>query len=281
MKNIFGITLLAAGIFAFTPSIQAQDFPSAEGGEVRETEVQQRGGWEIGTEVSHISYREPGVMRERGLMYGISTSYTHHTNNKFMLKADGKFSYGRVKYKGSGDMSGINDYILEARGLVGYDLSVSEGTTGIFYTGFGYRYLYDAFAGTTSTGALGYDRESNYYYSPFGIDVETAINDNWSAGLVAEYDLFWFGVQKTHLEDAHPSLNTVKNDQKSGYGLRGSIRLQKKGEKVDYVIEPFIKYWNISDSDFAKVTFAGTTIATGWEPKNNSTEIGCKLAVRF
>jgi len=283
MKNVFRIMLLAVGVFAFTPSIQAQDSPPVEGGEVREAEIQQRGGWELGPEISHISYREPGYMRERGLMYGISASYTHHTNNKFMLKADGKFSYGQVRYKGSGNISGINDYILEGRGLVGYDLSVTEGTTGILYTGFGYRYLFDDLGGkTSSTGALGYDRESTYYYSPIGIDVVTEINDHWSAGLTAEYDFFWSGVQKSHLEDLLAGLNTLNNNQKSGYGLRGSIRLQKKGNKVDFVVEPFIKYWDINASDFKAVTYTGIPIGlVGQEPKNNSTEIGCKLSVKF
>ncbi|KAF0119468.1 MAG: hypothetical protein FD151_1999, partial [bacterium] len=36
--------------------------------------------WELGTEISHITYKEPDVMREKGMMYGIDGSYAYHQN---------------------------------------------------------------------------------------------------------------------------------------------------------------------------------------------------------
>jgi hypothetical protein len=91
-----------------------------------------------------------------------------------------------------------------------------------------------------------------------------------------EYDIFWWGKQKSHLGSV-PGYYDIENDQDKGYGIRGSIKFQRRGEKVDFVIGPFIRYWNIKDSKTTKDP-AGTT----WiEPKNNSTEIGCQLAVKF
>jgi hypothetical protein len=252
----------------------------------------QKHTWELGPEISYIKYKEPSVMEEKGMMYGIVGSYTYH--NKLMLKADGRFSYGQVDYKNSGTLDNIDDYILELRGLGGYDFSVFTASTLTPYIGIGYRYLNDDFAGTTSTGALGYERESNYIYSPIGVEVITPLKNNWSVGAVLEYDIFWQGKQKSHLSDArcynsvwgYYTLPDVENDQDKGYGIRGSIKFQKKGEKLDFVIEPYIRYWNIKKSNevtTSTISENGLWIitSTAVEPKNNSTEIGCKLAVKF
>lgn len=231
--------------------------------------------WELGTEISHITYKEPSVMREKGMMYGIVGAYTYH--NKLMLKADGRFSYGQVDYKNSGTLNNIDDYILEFRGLGGYDFPVFTASTLTPYMGIGYRYLNDNDSGrVTSTGAWGYERESNYLYSPIGVEIITPLKNGWSVGATAEYDIFWWGKQKSHLGDV-PGYYDIENDQEKGYGIRGSIKVQKRLKKLDLVIEPYIRYWNIKDSK--TTTDPDGTI---WiEPKNNSTEIGCKLAVKF
>jgi len=235
--------------------------------------------WELGTEISHITYKEPSVMREKGMMYGIVGSYTYH--NKLMLKVEGKGSWGQVDYKNSGTLGNIDDYTLEFRGLGGYDFSVFTASTLTPYIGIGYRYLNDDMTGTTSTGALGYERESNYLYSPIGVEVITPLKNDWSIGATAEYDIFWWGKQISHLSDVNSGYNDLENRQNKGYGIRGSIKVQKKLSKLDLVIEPYIRYWNIKKSKDADWTYHGTKIGYGYEPNNNSTEIGCKLAVIF
>lgn len=234
----------------------------------------QKHTWELGPEISYITYKEPGVMREKGMMYGIDGSYTYH--NKLMLKADGRFSYGQVDYKNTGTMNDIDDYMLEFRGLGGYDFSVLASSMLTPYIGIGYRYLNDDMSGrTSSTGAAGYEREISYIYSPIGIEMTTAF-ENWSIGAILEYDYFWDGTVKGHLGDV-PGYYDIENDQDEGYGIRGSINFKKKGEKIDFVIAPFIRYWNIKDSE-TTTDPAGTS----WiEPKNNSTEFGIKFAAKF
>jgi hypothetical protein len=242
--------------------------------------------WDLGTEISYIRYKEPGVMEEKGMMHGIVGSYAYRGElfklQRCMLKAEGKFAYGQVDYKNSGTLDNIDDYILEFRGLGGYDFSVFTASTLTPYIGIGYRYLNDDTSGmTTSTGALGYERESNYLYSPIGVEIITPLRNDWSVGATLEYDYFWKGIQKSHLSDAIAGLSDVENDQNDGYGIRGSVKFQKKGGKLDFVIEPFIRYWNIKKSKETVITYSGTIIGYGYEPKNNSTEIGCKLAVKF
>ena len=264
MKKILAITLCFT--FIGLGSVLAQ------------TELPKHSG-DLGTEISYIKYKEPGVMEEKGMMYGIVGSYTYRP--KFMLKAEGRFAYGQVDYKNSGTLDSLDDYILEFRGLGGYDFSVFTASTLTPYIGIGYRYLNDDMKGTTSTGALGYGRESNYIYSPIGVEIITPLKNDWSIGATVEYDIFWWRFQKSHLSDTGLALNDIENDQDKGYGIRGSIKFQKKGEKLDFVIEPFIRYWNIKKSKETVITYSGTIIGYGYEPKNNSTEIGCKLAVKF
>ena len=242
-----------------------------------------RKGVEIGAEISHMKYKEPDIMEQDGMMYGVSAAYTF-LRNKLMLKADSRFSYGQVDYSSpiSGTLDNINDYNIETRVSVGYDCDVSEKVSVIPYVGFGYRYLNDDMSGKiSSTGAAGYERESNYLYSPIGLDAMVDLENGWLLGAVAEYDLFWYGMQRSHLEDVGYGLSAMDNDQKSGWGARGSVEIKKKGDKVDFLIEPFVRYWSIKKSEETNLTYYGFVIGKGWEPKNNSTEFGVRIAVQF
>ena len=238
---------------------------------------------ELGTETSYIKYEEPGIMKEEGSMYGIVGSYTYRGPvfilNKAMLKAEGKTAWGRLDYTSpiSGTMKDIPDWLLELRGLAGYDFEIKDSFPVIWtitpYLGIGYRYLNDDSSGKySSLGALGYERESNYIYSPVGLEITTNLKNNWLIGATAEYDIFWQGIQKSHFDWAGFPELVLESEQHQGYGLRGSVKVQKKGQKMDLIVEPYIRYWNIKQSEVSLI---------GYEPKNNSTEIGLKLAVKF
>ena len=234
--------------------------------------------WELGTEVSHIKYDEPGVMEEEGVMYGIVGSCAYRDN--YMLRVEGRFSYGQVDYKNSGTKDDIDDYILEFRGLIGYDFPQSEKEQKVItpYIGIGYRYLNDDLTGKTSTGASGYEREQDYFYSPIGIEVVCVLEQGWSIGATVEYDIFWSGNNKSHFSDVTPAYNDLEFDQDKGYGYRGSMKFQKKGEELDFVIEPFVRYWNIKESDRDLLVATSTYYV---EPDNNSMEYGIKIAAKF
>jgi hypothetical protein len=236
--------------------------------------------FEVGPEISYRTYKEPDVMKEKGIMYGLVGSYTYH--NKIMLKAEGRGSVGWVDYSNSGEIDDIRDYLLEVRGLGGYDFSIPNLCIITPFIGIGYRYLNDDMAGEVSTtGALGYKRESNYFYSPIGISFITGLWNGWSFGGTLEYDYFWWGKQKSHLSDVDPGYNDISNRQKKGDGLRGSIIFQERFKKVDFKAEPFIRYWNIKKSETEMLTYYGTFEDYMVEPKNKSTEIGIMFGVRF
>ena len=228
--------------------------------------------FELGPEISYRTYKEPDVVRERGTMYGLVASYTYH--NKIMLKAEATGSIGWYHYSGSGQIDNIRDI----RGLGGYDFSVLKSSILTPYIGIGYRHLNDDFAGNTSAIYGLVERYSTNIYSPIGIGFITGLGNDWSIGGTGEYDLFWSGKQISYIPvtGSNNAYNQVGNSQKNGYGLRGSITLEKKYKKVIFELGPSIRYWNIKKSETN-----GIAIGFPWAPRSNSTEVGVKLAVKF
>ena len=225
---------------------------------------------EFRPEISHISYKESDI-KEEGTMYGVAGLFAYR--NKIMLRAEGRVSFGQVDYSNSEEINNIDDYMLEFRGLVGYDFPVLKSSQLTPYIGIGYRYLNDAFD---------YERESGYLYSPIGVEFLTPLGNRWSILLTGEYDLFWYGKQKSYLSDILPGLNDIENRQKNGYGWRGSIIFQKEYKKVIFEGGPFIRYWNIKKSEEESITYLGyETGYIAWEPKNKSTEIGLLVGIKF
>jgi hypothetical protein len=199
-----------------------------------------------------------------------------------MFKIEGRYFYGKVDYENSGTIDDIKDYGFEIRLLGGYDFKITNTLIITPSIGFGYRYLKDDMGGRVSSiGARGYSREANYYYSPLGIEAVQVINNQWSVGAVLEYDYFWGGVQQTNLKDVDSSLNNLRNDQNSGYGLRASLVVKRQTAWGYVAIEPFIRYLKIENSVEQIITQSGIPVAIGWEPTNKTTEIGLKLGIGF
>jgi hypothetical protein len=271
-RTATGLVFLALFVFC-VPAVAKSDPNTAD----------KRHTFEIGPEVSWIEYREPGLMKDKGVMYGVGGSYIYRgplfsstETNSWMLRADGRYSAGQVDYDGhlqNGtpySMNNIDDYIWEIRGLFGYDFKSDNART-TPYTGFGYRYLNDDSSGDPA----GYERESNYFYIPAGVDVLLLSKEQWSLGGIVEFDFLAYGEQKSHLEDVEglESLGVVKNKQHSGWGLRASVRLQERKPGVNFGVEPFVRYWDIRNSKVSDDVFI--------EPENRSIETGIRLVWTF
>ncbi len=249
--------------------------------------------WQVGPEISYYQYKEPGLMEEEGTLYGIVGSYTYRgwaalsaeelamdpagRRRGQMFKLDGRFSWGEVDYDGEltdgtpYTIDDIDDYVLDFRLLWGSD-SLGAETLNTFYIGLGYRYLND----DPSFDPYGYERESNYFYVPIGIDTISDLGNRSCFGLTGEVDLLLFGIQVSHFSDLDPAYDDIENLQWFGFGLRGSARYEKKTQALDFVIEPFIRYWWVEQSD--PEYFNGLV---AYEPKNRSLEYGIHLIFRF
>jgi hypothetical protein len=237
-------------------------------------------------EISNIYYAEPDLMRNKGFMYGISSDYTYRPN-KFMFRMDGRLSLGNMNYwsNGTGTQSGIRDYNFETRFTVGYGLKAPKNTFITPFGGIGYRYLADLSGGmTTTSGASGYNRKSNYLYSPMGLEAVFSIKSRWTLGFTAEYDLFWHGWQFSELGSAFAPYTSsdweAENNQRSGYGTRYSIKLNRKIGRYSYALEPYFRYWSIDDSDILRVT-TWEGVYGLQEPANTTKEWGMKFGIKF
>ena len=264
---------------------------------------------EIGGESFFYSYREPDLMKTKGYKNGIFGSFTYRlkenerpqslkeifsgSSGVNMLRVEGRYAFGKTDYEsnGTGSEDGIPYWAIECRGLAGYDIPLTSAVRLTPYVGLGYRYLYDdGGGGVTTTGHWGYDRESQYVYLPLGLETEYKFKNSWSIGLTVEYDYFIDGEQTSHLEDGGTGYDPLENDQNDGYGLRGSFRVMKESQAMDFFVEPFVRYWDIEDSKVSALTINGQVIPVpgspgyvygGREPKNNTTEYGVKLGLRY
>lgn len=255
-------------------------------GHYSDRERRKRHFGEVYFEVSNIYYDEPNFARNKGFMYGVSGDYTYRPNH-FMLKLDGRFSLGNVDYWSSNyTANGIRDYNLETRFSVGYTLKAGSRKARFTpFFGLGHRYLFDGFSAISPGG---YDRKSNYLYSPAGMETMFRLGHRLSLGLTGEYDLFWHGWQYTELQQEGLSVVPVKNDQTDGWGARGSLAITRRLGRIDFTIAPFFRYWDIKQSDLGfqiiSIYSQGYLYYFGFpgvEPRNTTTEWGSKFGIAF
>ncbi|MCC6758380.1 MAG: hypothetical protein IT395_01970 [Candidatus Omnitrophica bacterium] len=243
----------------------------------------------LGVETQYNRFKSD-TMKEHGILYGANGAYTYRGRlvmdklPKGMFRLEGRIIFGRIQFDGQlfdgnhYDIKKAKDFDGEVRSLVGYDFPVFSSTTVTPFIGMGYRYFRD----DLSKSNAGYRRISNYFYTPVGFETRTPFGTGWSAGLVLEYDLFWFGRQDTYLSDLDPLFSDLTNDQDSGYGFKTSIKVRKEMDDKNYVLEPYVSYWNAGSSDTQKVYHTGVYGGLNYqEPESSTTEIGVKAGVEF
>lgn len=238
--------------------------------------------FKFGLETSYINYTEDSIdVEEKGYMGGLYGIYNYRPDAGFInvYHLDGHINIGVVDYEGSGTIDNIMDYMVEPRAWLGKEFELNGSTTVTPYAGIGYRLLFDDLSGkTSSTGAQGYLRQSQYLYAPVGFEFNADMAD-WAIGLNAEYDIFIQGWQTSYLSDI-PGFPDITNRQKSGYGYRGQIDITKKGDRFDFTVSPFVRFWHVEQSETETVTGSLFQV-TGYEPENESLEVGLKLGIGF
>ncbi|SBS29344.1 hypothetical protein MSP8887_03382 [Marinomonas spartinae] len=231
----------------------------------------------LGIYASSITYKEPSVMTEKGMMTGLKGQLSLHNNGQAIL-LDLMYSEGDMDYDGSGKLTNIPDSILEVRGMLGRDLYLQSGYRVTPYIGLGYRNLNDNSKDMiTTTNRVGYEREQVYWYSPLGIEIQNGtLNGSWRLGARLEYDYFIAGRNHTYLSSV-PGNNDLHLKQNRGSGYRMSVDFTRALSSITAVtIQPFYKYWNVKQSDTGR---SGGKVYV--EPDNNSTEWGVGLLLSF
>jgi hypothetical protein len=231
-----------------------------------------RGGWEVGGQFSDYRYEEPGTMSLEGMRLGASAAYTAVTLRRAFARVEGRWSFGSLDYQGSGRLTNVPDQILEVRLLAGRDYDAG-GLRWSPYVGGGLRYLYNDLRGVSSTGAIGYQRESTYFYLPLGVTLRRQLAGGWVLAPQAEYDVFVRGTQRSYLSDTGLGLADVTNRQSYGRGWRVQLMFENRRWSVG----PWLHFWDVDDSDLQP---AAPGIAV-YEPANETREAGIELRYRF
>jgi hypothetical protein len=279
----------ASGDFIFVPVYEKEPNEAAFAVPIGEPQVMpttfktklQKESVYIGPEVYSYKYREPGVMKNEGIFYGLHFGVTARdwvsassSDGGLMFRAEGRFAFGRVDYDGALSdgtpykIDGINDLVLEGRLLLGADVLIQD-VLATLYSGAGYRYLND----DTSFDPAGYERQSNYLYIPLGGEIYAGFIADWYWGAGIEFDYLAWGMQESDLSDFDPTLPDVHNRQNSGYGYRASVRFEHKSKDAAFAIEPFYRYWDIDKSE--------VRYGSVYEPANDTREIGVQLYWMF
>lgn len=250
---------------------------------------------EMGFDLSHMSYEETVpdqagfdeqfFMRDYGFFAGVNASLAYY--GALFLKLDAQYKAGQIHYEScrTGSANGIHDYVFGYRGLVGFCMCSRNGTRITPYTGLGYRYLFDRSSEkhTTQSSTVfhGYDRESNYLYSPLGVELNRRFDAHWTVGLVGEFDYLWRGFQESHLEQVSAYFPVV-NKQDTGWGARISLRMIRCDvSDRQMVLEPYFRHWNIDRSEYSAAYIGSHFARLGNEPHNTTNEFGFKFSWVF
>jgi hypothetical protein len=236
--------------------------------------------FEIGLEGESYQYREPELDNLIGEGFGLNGTYTANFG-KWFLKANVIADFFNLDYSsnGTGSKSGTTDYLQDYRALFGRDFTVSHGTTLSPYLGVGFRVLFDSDKATTSVGAVGYDRRSEYLYVPLGASFSFHAG-KWGLKPSAEYDYFLQGWQTSYTSDDGFD-NNLHNTQTAGWGGRAEFMITPPVDFYHFSFGPYLRYWSIHDSNVQTLYLGGVAVATGVEPSNNTTEIGLRANIKF
>jgi hypothetical protein len=268
----FVVLNLAALCFLTTLSIAQSITPSDN--------LTTQTGHEFGVSLSNYKYSEPGVMNIEANKIGLEYSGTYsldpewpNQNKGLFLKTELRYVTGQANYNSvsTGSKNSVPDWYYEARILAGRDYSYGDSIISP-YLGISYRYLFNDLRGTTSTGNIGYRRESNYYSLPIGLSHKMSLSNQKQLQTIVEYSYLIRGLQNTKLSDANTGLADISNNQRSGYGFRLSSMLRFDR----WAIGPSLIYWRINQSE--QVTSGGKNYI---EPQNNTTELGLKANYLF
>lgn len=238
---------------------------------------------EVGVTLSDYRYSESG-MSLTALKLGIDYSLTFAFRNRWFVKGSLRHAVGDADYQGTGTMGGVFDWYFENRWVAGREFPFGRHSLSP-HVGLGYRYLYNDLRGTTSTGAVGYRRESQYLTVPIGLTHAVALPGRARAVTTLEYDHLIRGRQDTRLSDIEGrghwvDVPDVVNHQRNGYGWRLSHGYQAER----WAVGAYVGIWRIKSSDRVDIRVSTTHGAenwTVWEPANKTREIGAKAVYRF
>jgi hypothetical protein len=235
--------------------------------------------WSVGFVAGYMDYKEPGLMREYGNIFGVQGSFTFLTRSSLEWNFESEFLTGKITYDG-GNLSGArysqptSDWILNGRATLGFYRNIGATWSLTPYAGFGFRDLNDKIEGSGS-----YNRNISYVYLPFGAQIAGFVTRTWSLLFSADLDLMIYGTVISKLSDVDSSAPDVTNHNK---GIGGRLTATIRHDMGRYGIHAGAAYqkWKIDQSDGVRITLGNQT-GTLYEPENEFDFFGINVGADF
>jgi len=213
---------------------------------------------------SYITYKEPSIMNEQGVLRGISGDLFYRVNNSLNLNVQGKLLSGNLEYTGA-TFDGTplsqttDDLIREYRGLV--ELKIKNYVP---YAGYGYRYWRNDLV-------ISYVRDTTYYYLPIGIKyLFNKFYFNY------EYRHFLYGINKSFMSDVSTSRSDVIMRQNDGRGYSFEAGMIFKIKYFDLKFAAQYERWEVDDSEISNDGVDNLV-----EPHNSTNALSLIVGVLF
>jgi hypothetical protein len=246
--------------------------------------------FKFGLEAGYFNYQEPGLIESDGGLAGAFGEYKLHFSDSLILPdtliIDGNIKAGRTDFTsyGRGELEDQDNFVSEIRANLGKEFNILNSVYIMPYAGIGYRYQNtdpSANGSITTTGHYLKEQEVHYLYLPLGIKTGVMLLSNWAVEVTAEFDVFLDGTQKSFFNNINTHLDDVEEDLSDGYGFRGSIAFIQRTPVFDLSIEPFIRWWDIDNSKNTSVVCNTSFCARGFEPDNETYEVGVRFGFSF
>lgn len=227
---------------------------------------------ELGPELDSFHYREPGLIKESGLLYGGFAALTASFHSNLVWNIEASLAAGTLRYEGQ-TMAGEPVSLDTPNRLANLRTSLGYRWDPLMpYVGLGLRYWNDRLNANSPNG---YNRQTAYLYSPLGLEISRTFGQAWRLGASAEFELFWGGLNRN--TDFPPARDeTIDLHQHAGYGARAAVFLKHPVTRsLGLMIEPFFQYWNIGESDQAAL-LTPDALYLLFEPANQTSLFGLR-----
>lgn len=228
--------------------------------------------------VENWKYREPGLMQDEGLLYGLNYAFKNNAG-AFFYEANVEYIQGTTTYDGA-TFSGIpisadqSNRVFMTQFWVGIQTGQSSSVKVIPKVGLLYRRLVDL----DDDAAGDYQRDQDYLTIPVGMDLFFPVG---SGKLVLNtfITLIFQGTNKTYLTDVGGSQD-LTFDQDTGMGWHiGLDYMLETQSQMGWIFSAYARGWEVDDSDFGQLPETPGT--SYYEPENNTISIGLKTGITF
>lgn len=228
------------------------------------------------------AYSSSDKMRKSGALIGVAGAKTwlfyepihawsdvsQRASMPNIVKIQGEFSQGNMDYDSyvTGKMKSFDVKELDLRLLAGYAIALNDRTLVTPYVGIGYRLSSNNAGGYVDYFVYDYAKftvKNNLYYLPVGVETLTRLNAQWDVGLNLEADWVIGGDVDYYLNEIDGlfpmvDVNTgealqvqtrkASSHLNGGFGFRTSVKLIRKFDKINFFVEPYLKFWSLNKS---------------------------------